>query len=436
MVLHETDTEAATLQAAQAAALGTLTDAMCDEIVGVACELIDIASPTGEELEVGTYLARLFESLGMTIAMQEVEPQRNNMVAHLNPEAVGPSIMFNGHMDTSTSGRESSNLPVGLLPRAVIDDGWLRGLGASNMKAAFASYYGALRMIQAAGLRLGGRVTVSGVVGEIEKAPVARYQGACFRGGGCGANYGVQHGMMADAVVIGEPTGMRIQNAASSYMFCRVGTTGIAQHTWSREHGVDALDKGIYIINALRAWEPEFERLVGGDKVGARLTVGAVEGGYPFKPSIAPAPMCDVFVDVRFPHERSVVEVTGLLRRKLKELAEEVEGLDPTLEVFLCRNGFMLSPADPFFQDVAAAHLRATGEPTGEVARNRYFVSADAPTFIEYGMKALAYGPGGRTRDGSYQMYDRLGEVCSIENLLACARSYAMLILAHCNVEA
>jgi hypothetical protein len=51
-------------------------------------------------------------------------------------------------------------------------------------------------------------------------------------------------------------------------------------------------------------------------------------------------------------------------------------------------------------------------------------------------MKALAYGPGGITKDGSYQMYDDRGEVCRIANLTACARSYAMLILRHCGIAA
>jgi acetylornithine deacetylase len=423
------------LKAARAAVLSGLDKDITDEIVGVACDLINIASPTGEEERIAEYLASRFRRFGMSIAMQEVEPTRPNMIAHLNPNAPGPSIMFNGHMDTSTSGRERPDLPIGLLPNAVIEDGWLYGLGASNMKAAFSSYYGALRMIQAAGVALNGRVTVSGVVGEIEKAPVSQYQGAFHRGGGCGANYGVQHGLMADVVVIGEPTGMRIQNAASSYMFCKVGTLGKAQHTWSRERGIDSLDKGIFVLNALRQWEPEFERLVGGAKIGARLTVGAIEGGYPFKPSIAPAPMCDIFVDLRFPPDRSVLEIANLLRRRLNELAAANPGLDPTLDVFLCRNGFLLPPEDPFFKAVVEAHALA-GEPaTREVERNRYFVSADATTFMEYGMKALAYGPGGITKDGTYQMYDDRGEVVRIANLLACARSYAMLILSHCGIR-
>jgi len=428
------DNGEAPLRAAQAKVLNAQTKQISDEIIEMACDLINIASPTGEEQEVGNYLARRFGALGMPVTMQEVEPLRNNMIAHLNPDSTGPSIMFNGHMDTSTSGRESTDLPIGLLPHAVIEDGWLYGLGASNMKAAFSSYYGAIRMIEAAGIKLSGRVTVSGVVGEIEKAPVARYQGSFFRGGGCGANYGVQHGLLADVVVIGEPTGMRIQNAASSYMFCRVGTKGVAQHTWSRERGVDALNKGVFIINALREWEPEFERLVGGAKIGARLTVGAIDGGYPYKPSIAPAPMCDVFVDIRFPPDHSILEIANLLRHRLEALAADKPGLDPTLEVFLCRNGFLLPPEDPFFQAVLQAHVLAVERETREVERNRYFVSADATTFMEYGMKALAYGPGGLTKDGSYQMYDQRGEVCSIRNLLACARSYAMLILMQCGI--
>lgn len=422
------------LHEARKAVLGAMSKEVIDEIVEVACDLVNIASPTGEEEAVGKYLHSRLRSLGMSVSMQEVEVRRENVIAHLNPNSPGPSIMFNGHMDTSTTGRERPDLPIGLLPSAVIEDGWLYGLGASNMKAAFSAYYGAIRMINAAGVKVNGRVTISGVVGEIEKAPVSQYQGAFHRGGGCGANYAVQHGLMSDVVVIGEPTGMRIQNAASSYMFCRVGTRGVAQHTWSRERGIDALDKGMFVLNELRKWEPEFERMVAGAKIGARLTIGAIEGGFPYKPSIAPAPMCDIFVDVRFPPDHSILKIANLLRQHLAEIGSANPGLDPTFEVFLCRNGFLVAPEDPFFMAIVRAHELAGEPPTREVERNRYFVSADATTFMEYGMKAVAYGPGGLTKDGSYQMYDDRGEVCKIANLIACARSYAMLILGQCGI--
>src|SRR5262245_48940097 len=170
--LHENRparSERPSVREAQAAVLNALTKEISDEIVEVACDLINIPSPTGEEARVGEYLAACFGRLGMSVSMQEVEPTRHNMIAYLNADSPGPSIMFNGHMDTSTSGRERADLPIGLLPNAVIEDDWLYGLGASNMKAAFSAYYGAIRLIQAAGVKLTGRVIVSGVVGEIEK---------------------------------------------------------------------------------------------------------------------------------------------------------------------------------------------------------------------------------------------------------------------------
>jgi hypothetical protein len=199
---------------------------------------------------------------------------------------------------------------------------------------------------------------------------------------------------------------------------------------------VDALDKGIFVLRELQKWEPEFDKHVANEWIGGRLTVGAIQGGFPYKPCIAPAPMCDLFLDLRFPPTHSILDIANLLRRRLAEMAAIKPNLDASFEVYLARNGFWLPPEDPFFQAVCEAHELAGEPPTSAVARNRYYVSADATTFMEYGMKALAYGPGGITKDGSYQMYDDRGEVCRIANLTACARSYAMPILDHCGIDA
>ena len=49
--------------------------------------------------------------------------------------------MFNGHMDTSYSGREAWLRDVpGFQPQAFVEDGRLYGLGISNMKGALACY--------------------------------------------------------------------------------------------------------------------------------------------------------------------------------------------------------------------------------------------------------------------------------------------------------
>src|SRR5690606_29215753 len=98
----EADKDRMPPQWAREAVLNAMNDEVSEEIVSMACALIDIASPTGEEQEVADYLARQFGALDMAVTLQEVEPTRNNMIAHLNPDSAGPSLMFNGHMDTST----------------------------------------------------------------------------------------------------------------------------------------------------------------------------------------------------------------------------------------------------------------------------------------------------------------------------------------------
>ena len=44
--------------------------------------------------------------MGLAVSWQEVEDGRPNVVGRLEGAGGGPSLMFNGHMDTSYSGRE------------------------------------------------------------------------------------------------------------------------------------------------------------------------------------------------------------------------------------------------------------------------------------------------------------------------------------------
>ncbi len=77
--------------------------------------------------------------------------------------------MFNGHMDTSYSGREPWLAGRGFRPEARVEGDYLFGLGISNMKGALACYVEAVRALQDAGVRLSGDVMIAAVFGEIEK---------------------------------------------------------------------------------------------------------------------------------------------------------------------------------------------------------------------------------------------------------------------------
>jgi acetylornithine deacetylase/succinyl-diaminopimelate desuccinylase-like protein len=188
--------------------------------------LVNIPSPTGGEAEVSDWLAQEFERIGLEVGLQEVEAGRNNVIARLRGKGQGRgrNLMFNAHFDTSAT--DADKIP-GQQSKAVRQGDWIYGLGASNMKNAFAGYIGAVEALMESGVDLNGDILITGVVGEIEKAPISHYQGIGYRGGGSGARFLMSHGVVADLAIIGEPTGMRIQMGNTGYIFARISTEGI-----------------------------------------------------------------------------------------------------------------------------------------------------------------------------------------------------------------
>ncbi|MEM2800741.1 MAG: hypothetical protein QXR26_06730, partial [Candidatus Caldarchaeum sp.] len=68
-------------------------------------DLANVESPTGFEGECAELYARMMEEVGMRVKLQEVEQGRYNAVGILPGKGGGPSLMFNGHLDTSFSPR-------------------------------------------------------------------------------------------------------------------------------------------------------------------------------------------------------------------------------------------------------------------------------------------------------------------------------------------
>lgn len=414
---------------ASVADLDTAVEELRDDLVEMTADLVNIPSPTGEEAAIADYVAARFAALDLDVERQELEAGRANVVATWRGTGSGRSLLFNGHFDTGLSGREP-NLPFGLRPATRMVDGWMYGLGVSNMKSAHACYWGAIRALQVAGLRPAGDIIYAGVVGETEKAPTPGYEGAGFRAAGWGTLYASLHGVLADAAIIGEPTGLRVQTGNSSYAFARVRTRGRAQHTWSKEHGDDAIEKAVRILARLRGWEPEFEASHPHPRMGSRIGFGAIAGGRPFQPCVNPAASCEVFLDLRFPPDASMTQV----RRQVRAFLDDVRATEPDLEselsFFLCRNGYEIDDAEPVVRAVDAAHRAVVGDAAGRPERYRYDVSADTSILHEFGVPGLTYGPGGIRRDGGYSVYDEFGELVSVDNLVACTKVYARAALA------
>src|SRR5437868_6809688 len=127
-----------------------------DELVSMCCDVINIPSPTGEELKMAEYMRDALSALGLAVTWQDVEDGRANVIARWEGSGDGPALMFNGHMDTSNTGHEPFLTGLGYKPNAVVRGGFIYGLGIYNMKGALCCYTHAVKALQRAGVRLVG----------------------------------------------------------------------------------------------------------------------------------------------------------------------------------------------------------------------------------------------------------------------------------------
>ena len=58
-----------------------------------------------------------------------------------------------------------------------------------------------------------------------------------------------------------------------------------------------------------------------------RIGIGAIQGGYPYKPSKCPAPFCNLYVDLRLVPGQSFIET----KREIEGVLQELKADDPDL---------------------------------------------------------------------------------------------------------
>jgi len=408
-----------------------------EKLLRLTSDLVNIPSPTGEEKEIAEFYAAELDRIGLEVTLQEVEKDRPNVIAYLRGDGGGATLMFNGHMDTSITGKDKEitvSVP-GQRPKAEVDGDWLYGLGASNMKNALAAYAVAAEALIKGGARIKGDLIIAAVVGEIEKAPVDQYQGPKYRGGGLGTLYAVTHGITADAAIIGEPTGMRVQIGNTGYVFAKISVKGVLQHTWSKEHGVDAIQKMVKVMKAVYDWEPEYQAKAKHPFMMPRISIGAIEGGFPYKPTFCPG-FCNCYLHITMVPNQDPLEIKRDLEKLIADLRKDDPELDASVELYFMRKGYEIPENAYVARAVSRAHKAISGKEPERPSPYRYSVSSDGSIlFNEAGIPSVTYGAGGISREPmKYSMYDgQRGEVVNIYNLAEVTKVYILAAMDICN---
>ena len=344
-------------------------------------------SAGGEESALAKKLVADLHGLGLEARLQEVEPGRFNAIGTLKGTGGGRSLMLNGHIDTNPVGVGWTVDPFGGLVR----DGFVHGIGVSNMKASCAAFFGAARAVRRSGVRLRGDLVLTFVVGELQ--------------GGVGTKRLVAEGLRTDHFIVGEPTDLALMTLHAANVEFAVHAYGVTRHMSKAEEAVSAIDTMYLVIERLKRMT--FSGPANADYASVRrLNIGSMRAGLgreyhdwrtPQVPDVA-----TIKVAVRYGPGQTDRGVLADVQRELDALARE----DPRVKAEIAppaasntnrTDAFEIATGAPFVQLVRQAHRRVLHrEPeVGAVAPYRYY-GTDAPFLAATGAQGVVCGVGGK----------------------------------------
>jgi acetylornithine deacetylase/succinyl-diaminopimelate desuccinylase family protein len=270
-------------------------------------EMVSIPSVVNEERPLADYLKGKLEALGLETSLQAVEGDRVNVIAVRRFPEDGPTLMFNGHMDTVPVCEGWTTDPF----EPVVRGNRLYGLGSMDMKAGIACAVTALKALVDSDAPLRGALAFTGVVDEEAYSKGAK---ALLR----------TEMAKADAVVLGEPWSGIGPGATplgiTGKVLYDIDVKGRSAHGFSPQLGVNAIEEAAKIVVNLDKLElrnhPRFGQ-------GNYCTL-KIEGGYRVYSVVVPD-RCRFEVNRLLVPGESVSSAVEDMRKLVKSLNLEAE---------------------------------------------------------------------------------------------------------------
>ena len=262
----------------------------------------------------------------------------------------GPSLMFNGHVDTMPPGEVSLWDSDPHSPYT--DEKTIYGLGSCDMKGGLMASIMAVKLLQDAEIKLPGEVSYTCVVDE--------------EGGGNGSIQAALRGRKADGIVVCEPTDGHLILAHMGFVFFKVDIVGKANHSGSKWKGVSAIEKSMSLMHALQALEEKWlEKFSHPLLPPPSLNVGVIEGG---SAASTVAGNCSFSVCIHYlPEQMSESSVERMFKKTIYKACEEDNWLKnhiPQISKYQAGKGFEMDAEHPFVQAFCDSYEQSTGRKT------------------------------------------------------------------------
>jgi len=326
----------------------------------------------------------------------------------------GRSVIFNGHLDVV------SPEPLDLWDTNPFDpvekDGWLYGRGAGDMKSGVAAMIYAVKAVENAGFGFKAPIRIEAVIEE-----------ECC---GNGALACVAAGPEAEAVLIPEPMGLAILTSQLGVLWFKVSLTGVPRHVREAQAGVNAIEKCIPLITALRELEADMNQKIHPVYQEIRhpinLNIGVIKGGD--WPSTVPAAAefhcrLSFFPDETYDQTcRRIIDTIARATRADAWLAEN----HPQVEFYGFRSeGHVADRTKPVFRTLNDCHREMFGQDADDLIST---ATTDVRAYHHYTRaQATCYGP---VAENIHAANERV----KIESIIHTARVYALFLARWCGL--
>ena len=363
-------------------------------------ELVSRNSVVGEELRAQEFVAETLIELGFSVDRILIPesisddpfagvPSKSYAgrfnVLGTTPRDGEPTLLLNGHIDVVPV-NPSTWATDPFVP--VVQDGWLFGRGAGDMKGGFAMAFLALKALRNLDPRIVGKnLSFLSVIEE-----------ECTGNGTLAA---IRQGVVADAVVLPEPTGLKLLLGGIPITWVKVTIGFGGGHAESSNRVASPADVVAQIIMSLKELETRYNQSPNPpfDTLGHpyNVNVGVIRLGE--WPSSVPA---ELELELRVGHpdqvsdEDVVADVSSLVSRVLGD--DAVPNVQVRSHGFRAQ-GYSMSSNDVLVEAISEAHASLHGvapgtEVLGSTTDARYYLN-------QLGIPALCFGPVVRNMHGS-----------------------------------
>lgn len=337
---------------------------------------------------------------------------------HRPREEKGRSLILQSHLDVVPEGLHDmwSDPPYS----AKVEDGWMYGRGAADMKAGAAANVFALDALRRIGFAPAATVYVQSVVEEEST--------------GNGALQTYLEGYTADAVLIPEPEDEMLVRANTGVLWFQVQLRGVPVHVREMGEGANAIDAAWRVVSLLREIEAEWNaekgehRFFENETHPINLNIGRIEGGD--WASSVPS-WCNFDCRISIYPGKTAQEAEQEIRDRVAAFAQEDGFLsnNPPRIVFngFYAEGYVQEPGTEAEAVLGRAHEGALGEPLKSFVTAGYL---DTRVYALYNkIPSLCYGPISRNIHG-------VDEAVSLNSVKRITGTMALFIAEWCGLEA